>query len=80
MFRFAAAAAAKGIPHAFSDTVDDDTSVLPLISMNLIYDSFPFFSFSCRTDGTDSPLLAEPEADGRTDKPKVKYGELVILG
>lgn len=39
-----------------------------------------FFLFDFSTDGTESPLLAEPEADGRTDKPKMKYGELVILG
>ncbi|XP_055322360.1 protein pellino [Sitodiplosis mosellana] len=32
------------------------------------------------TDGTESPILADPEAEGRSDKPKVKYGELVILG
>lgn len=39
-----------------------------------------FFSFICSTDGTESPILADPEAEGRSDKPKVKYGELVILG
>ncbi|XP_055923330.1 protein pellino isoform X1 [Eupeodes corollae] len=31
------------------------------------------------TDGTESPILAEPDADGH-DKPRVVYGELVILG
>lgn len=41
--------------------------------------TFLFF-FIYSTDGTESPILAEPDADGRSDKPKVKYGELVILG
>lgn len=42
---------------------------------------FVFFcGFSCRSDGTESPLLPDTETDGRTDKPKAKYGELVILG
>ncbi|XP_061398875.1 protein pellino-like, partial [Musca vetustissima] len=31
------------------------------------------------TDGSESPTLAESDADGH-DKPRVKYGELVILG
>lgn len=40
-----------------------------------------FFSlYINRTDGTESPILADPEAEGRSDKPKLKYGELVILG
>ncbi|XP_062702082.1 protein pellino isoform X1 [Aedes albopictus] len=30
------------------------------------------------TDGTESPIITESDAD--TDKPRVKYGELVILG
>lgn len=38
------------------------------------------FVFICSTDGTESPILADPEAEGRSDKPKFKYGELVILG
>lgn len=41
---------------------------------------FIYLYFNCRTDGMESPILVEPEADGKTDKPKVKYGELVILG
>ncbi|XP_058118675.1 protein pellino [Anopheles ziemanni] len=31
-----------------------------------------------RTDGTESPIIAEGDAD--TDKPRMRYGELVILG
>lgn len=46
----------------------------------LIVCLFAFSLFFSRTDGSESPLLAEPEADGRTDKPRMKYGELVILG
>lgn len=34
--------------------------------------------FICRTDGTESPIITESDAD--TDKPRVRYGELVILG
>lgn len=34
----------------------------------------------CRTDGTESPILGETDADAHSDKPKPKYGELVILG
>ncbi|CRK95437.1 CLUMA_CG008642, isoform A [Clunio marinus] len=33
-----------------------------------------------RTDGRESPILAESDADGHSDKPRAKYGELVILG
>lgn len=33
-----------------------------------------------RTDGRESPILAESDADGHSDKPRSKYGELVILG
>lgn len=38
------------------------------------------FIYFFSTDGTESPILADPEAEGRSDKPKLKYGELVILG
>lgn len=34
----------------------------------------------CRTDGRESPILAESDADAHSDKPRSKYGELVILG
>jgi hypothetical protein len=34
----------------------------------------------CRTDGRESPILTESDADHNSDKPRVKYGELVILG
>lgn len=37
------------------------------------------FLFNYSTDGTESPILAEADADGH-DKPRVRYGELVILG
>ncbi|KAG4068755.1 hypothetical protein HA402_002446 [Bradysia odoriphaga] len=33
-----------------------------------------------RSDGSESPILAETDADGHNDKPRIKYGELVILG
>ncbi|KAH8417764.1 hypothetical protein KR222_005475 [Zaprionus bogoriensis] len=33
----------------------------------------------CSTDGTESPILAEDGGDGH-DKPRLRYGELVILG
>lgn len=33
-----------------------------------------------RTDGSESPILPDTETDGHSDKPRVKYGELVILG
>lgn len=33
-----------------------------------------------RTDGRESPVLTESDADHNSDKPRVKYGELVILG
>lgn len=37
--------------------------------------------FCCSTDGTESPILAEAEAEGHnSDKPRIRYGELVILG
>lgn len=36
--------------------------------------------FLCRTDGQESPILAESDADAHSDKPRSKYGELVILG
>jgi hypothetical protein len=39
-----------------------------------------FFFFNFRTDGTESPILPESETDTMSDKPKIKYGELVILG
>ena len=32
-----------------------------------------------RTDGRESPILTESD-DHSSDKPRVKYGELVILG
>ncbi|KAH8264544.1 hypothetical protein KR038_009749, partial [Drosophila bunnanda] len=35
--------------------------------------------FPCSTDGTESPILAEDGGDGH-DKPRLRYGELVILG
>lgn len=35
---------------------------------------------SYRTDGRESPILAESDADGNSDKSRCKYGELVILG
>lgn len=44
------------------------------------YFLFLFFAFYFSSDGTESPILADTETDGRSDKPKVKYGELVILG
>jgi len=31
------------------------------------------------TDGTESPILVEDGGDGH-DKPRLRYGELVILG
>ncbi|KAJ6637458.1 Protein pellino [Pseudolycoriella hygida] len=33
-----------------------------------------------RSDGSESPILVETDADGHSDKPRIKYGELVILG
>lgn len=41
---------------------------------------FNHFYISYRTDGRESPMLTESDADHNSDKPKVKYGELVILG
>lgn len=38
------------------------------------------FRHYCRTDGRESPVLTESEADHNSDKPRIKYGELVILG
>ena len=38
-----------------------------------------FFLILFSTDGSESPTLAESDADGH-EKPRVKYGELVILG
>lgn len=32
------------------------------------------------TDGTESPILVETDGDAHNDKPRIKYGELVILG
>lgn len=43
----------------------------------IVFDYFFIFS----SDGTESPNLAETETiDGLNDKPRIKYGELVILG
>jgi hypothetical protein len=43
-----------------------------------------FFSLSKlsinRTDGRESPLTLEADDQNGSDKPRVKYGELVILG
>ncbi|XP_023175977.1 protein pellino isoform X1 [Drosophila hydei] len=36
-------------------------------------------SYDLSTDGTESPILAEDAGDGH-DKPRLRYGELVILG
>ena len=38
-----------------------------------------YFFIIFSTDGSESPTLAESDADGH-EKPRVKYGELVILG
>ena len=42
-------------------------------------EEFLFFLILFSTDGSESPTLAESDADGH-EKPRVKYGELVILG
>jgi len=46
-----------------------------------IYIKYLIFNsiFTCSTDGTESPILAEDGGDGH-DKPRLRYGELVILG
>jgi len=51
------------------------------ITIMCIYIKYLIFNsiFTCSTDGTESPILAEDGGDGH-DKPRLRYGELVILG
>lgn len=48
--------------------------------MSMRYINVFFFHYYYRSDGSESPILAETDADGHIDKPRIKYGELVILG
>lgn len=47
---------------------------------NIFWDNKFSYWFYYSTDGTESPILVETDGDAHTDKPRIKYGELVILG
>lgn len=72
--------------HFYAPKISIDLQLKALVAEFMSHNSNELFLCwlslfpSSRTDGRESPILAESDADGHSDKPRSKYGELVILG